>query len=180
MSAPSLSLHARFEEVELIASTLEQLDDEQLDCELREELRIDLVAKIAGTREKIDNTNAVLSMFDTAEMHAAREIDRLTERILRIQKQRMRLENYVINVFESAGITKAEGFTSTLATKRNPAAVVVDSQESIPAEYMRTPEPKPQPVPVPVPDKKLIAAALKNHIAVPGCHLAQTIRLERS
>jgi hypothetical protein len=50
------SLYDCVAEIDLVASTLEAMDAEDLSPELRDELERELNAAIAGTREKIDRT----------------------------------------------------------------------------------------------------------------------------
>ncbi len=86
------SLYDCVAEIDLIESTLEAMDDEDLSPELRAELERDLNAAIAGTREKIDRTASVLAAFEAAELAAAAEVKRLGARKDRIARQRERLE----------------------------------------------------------------------------------------
>jgi hypothetical protein len=171
------SLYDCVAEIDLVASTLEAMDAEDLAPELRAELERELNAAIAGTREKIDRTASVLAALEAAELAAAAEMKRLATRKDRMVRQRERLENYVIGVLATAGVRKFDGFTSTLTARANPASVVIEAATLLPVEFLRLPKPVP---PDPAPDKVAIKAALGRGEFVPGCRLAQTMRLVRS
>lgn len=169
------SLYDCVAEIDLIESTLDAMEAEDLTPELCDELERELNDAITGTREKIDRTASVLAAFEAGELAAAAEMKRLGVRKDRLARQRERLEGYVLGVLAGAGVKKLDGFTSTLTMRANPVSVVIDGE--VPADYMRTPEPR---SPVAVPDKALIKAAITNGVPVAGARLAQTIRLVRS
>jgi len=171
------SLYDCVAEIDLIESTLEAMDAEDLPPELRAELEHELNAAIAGMREKIDRTASVLAAFEAAELAAGAEMKRLGARKDRFARQRERLEGYVVGVLAAAGVKKLDGFTSTLTARANPVSVVIDVAAVLPAEFLRLPKPV---VPDPAPDKGAIKAALGRGEFVPGCRLAQTMRLVRS
>jgi len=171
------SLYDCVSEIDLVASTLEAMDADDLSPELRDVLERELSAAIAGTREKIDRTASVLAAFEAGELAAAAEMKRLATRKDRLARQRERLEGYVIGVLAAAGVKKFDGFTSTLTARANPVSVVIDVAAVLPAEFLRLPKPVP---PDPAPDKIAIKAALGRGEFVPGCRLAQTMRLVRS
>jgi hypothetical protein len=131
------SLYDCVAEIDLIESTLEAIDAEDLSPELRAELEHELNAAIAGTREKIDRTASVLAAFEAAELAAAAEMKRLAARKDRMERQRERLEGYVISVLAGAGVKKLDGFTSTLTARANPVSVVIDVAAVLPAEFLR-------------------------------------------
>lgn len=171
--APTLFDH--FAELSLISRTLEVLEDEGLAPDVRTELEAELVASLAGTRDKIDRTANVLAAMEAAASAAAAEIERLTARKKRIEAQHERLTDYVIGVLQASNVAKFDGHTSTLSIRNNPVKVVIDTDEYLDMDYLRFP-----PIPEPVPDKIAIAAALKRGENVAGCRLAQTCRLVRS
>ena len=75
------------------------------------------------------------------------------------------LRAYLARCMEATGIEKIEGPGVKLSFRKS-SAVVVDAEDLIPAEYMRT-----KPAPPPEPDKAAIAAALKAGEVVPGVHI---------
>lgn len=94
----------------------------------------------------------------------------------RLRKRAQSLQDYLLFHMIAAGMTKVESPFFTLLVKTNPPTVVIDSENLIPARYMRTPEPAPPPKPTP--DKPAIAQAFKAGEQVPGAHTEQRQRLE--
>jgi hypothetical protein len=178
---PKRSLFAHVQEVEDIASLVDQLAGEnELTPETAETLSAALCASIAGTKEKVDRTASVLAAFEAAEAAAIAERSRLDLRCRRFHLMTERLENYVLAVLTASNLDKIDGHTSTLARRKNPPKVVIDDESVIPWDFMRLPEVPPEPEAVP--DKKLIAAALKvDPASVPGARLQpDNFRLVRS
>jgi hypothetical protein len=172
------SLVEHLSDVEAIQTTLESLDDDAMGPEAREDLERMLMEAIAGTRVKVDRTAAILSVFETATAAATAEAVRLKARAEYFERQRKRLETYVLAVMSASGLKKLDGATSTLASRNNPASVVIDDESRIPWDFFRVPEPRPDPPPAP--DKKLIAQALRAGSAVEGARLVASQRLVRS
>jgi len=165
------TLHDRLDEVAVILATLEALEGNG-SPEVQAALEQDLRTAISGTREKIDRTACALSSFEAAEDHVVKEIARLAARQARLARQRERLESYVIGVLVAAGVKKLDGFTGTLAVRANPVSIVIEDTALLPAECLRLPK-----LPDPAPDKGAIKAELGRGEFVPGCRLAQTVRL---
>jgi hypothetical protein len=94
----------------------------------------------------------------------------------RLRKRAQSLQDYLLFNMQAAGITKIDSPYFTLIVKKNPPTVVIDSENLIPAQYMRQPDPPPPPKPVP--DKKAIGDAFKAGEDVPGAHTEQRERLE--
>jgi hypothetical protein len=94
----------------------------------------------------------------------------------RLRARAQSLQQYLLFNMQAAGITKVESPYFTLAVKKNPPTVVIDSENLIPEQYMRTPDPPPPPKPSP--DKAAIAKAIKAGEEVPGAHAEQRERLE--
>jgi hypothetical protein len=172
------SLRALVETVDGLADAIETLDDGTLDDETRDALTAQLVATLAGTREKVDRTAGVLAMFEHLEAAAAAECQRLSKRVAFYCRQRERLETYVLAVLEASKLDRIDGETNSLQRRKNPAKVVIDDENAVPIDFLRFP-PEQEPPP-PVPDKALIAKALKANSQVPGCRLVQSMRLVRS
>jgi len=170
-----VTLREHVAELDMLLRSLEQIGDTELDGELRAEIERDLVASLAGTREKVDRVNGALAALDAAEAAAAAEIERLQARKKRTATMRARLEGYVIGVIEASNLVKLEGRTSTLAVRANPASVCIEDGVELPAEFLRYPEPPP-----PAPDKTAIKRALTTGREVFGCCLVHTLRLVRS
>jgi hypothetical protein len=94
----------------------------------------------------------------------------------RLRARAQSLQQYLLFNLQAAGISKVESPFFTLTVKKNPPTVVIDSENLIPAKFMRTPEPPPPPKPAP--DKKAIGDAIKAGEEVPGAHAEQRERLE--
>jgi hypothetical protein len=94
----------------------------------------------------------------------------------RLRKRAQSLLDYLLFNMQAAGITKVDSPYFTLQVKKNPPTVVIDSENLIPAKFMRTPAPLPPPKPSP--DKKAIADAIKVGEEVPGAHTETRERLE--
>jgi hypothetical protein len=169
------SLRAHIEGVDAIAQTVESLDDEQLDDEARDELSAMLIAAIAGTKRKVDDTARVLSMFAHLEAAAKSERDRLDKRAKYFARQSERLETYLLATLEASKLDRLDGETSTLRRQRNPPRVVIAEGASVPHQFLVYPD-----APPPHPDKAAIAKALKAKRTVAGCSLVADYRLVRS
>lgn len=176
---PRISLREHIAEVDALIELVESLDESnaaELSPGVVEQLQRDLISALAGTKQKVDNTARVLADFETGIAAAKAEEKRLKARAEYLERQKDRLEQYVLATLEASGLKKIDGHTSTLAARTNPAKVVVDVEvEDLPFDYIRTP-----PIPRDEPDKKKIAEALKRGEEIPGCHLIQTTRLVRS
>lgn len=112
-----------------------------------------------------------------AESHNA-AIDAEIARLQALKDHRIKtandLRDYIKRSMEALEIERIDCPFFQISIRKNPAAVDVYDQLSLPPEYMVTPAPKP---PVAAPDKKAIAAALKAGKDVPGAKLVQGTRL---
>jgi len=91
--------------VDAIIDTIESLDAEDLPEADRQELSEMLIAELAGTRKKVDATNAALATWEGLEASAAREIERLDARRKRYARLRESLELYVLAILEASHLT---------------------------------------------------------------------------
>lgn len=82
-----------------------------------------------------------------------------------IETRAASLKAYLAACMSAGGIEKIEGPGIKISFRKS-SAVVIDGEDLIPNEFMRT-----YPAPPPVPDKPAIAAALKAGTAVPGAHI---------
>lgn len=171
------------EGVDAIAALVEEIDaielDEELSTEEREAaVRIlieNLLPILAGTKKKVDSTNAVLAMFEHLAASAKCERDRLAKRVRKYERNVERLESYVLATLTASKLDCLEGETSTLRKQLNPASVVfaqgMDFERDLDDEFLRwTSEP----------NKTAIKAAIKAKRAVPGASLVRLPRLVRS
>ena len=137
LSLDNPSLADRVSDLELLAATLAAMDDHTLTAEDREFFESEITAALAGTREKIDRTASLLASLEADEAAAAAEVARLQARITAKAGQRARLEAYMIRTLMESGVKQFVGYTSTLAFRINPAAVVVDPDAEVPAAFIR-------------------------------------------
>lgn len=173
------SLRDRVGAVEYIADLIEQLDDEAMTAEVRDELSRQLIDELAGTRAKVDATSATLAMFESLEASAAAERDRLAKRVARYAAQRERLETYVLAVLTASKLDKIDGETSTLARRLNPVSVRIDCDPAtLPREFLRFAAPPPPPPPAP--DKTELKRALQAGREIDGVRLERRAKLVRS
>jgi hypothetical protein len=141
---------------EVIRDTLEGLDGE-----IRE--------KSVSVAHFIRNCESTAEAIEEAAQQ-------MLARAKRLKSRAQSVNDYLLFQLQAAGISKVESPYFTLQVKKNPPAVVIDSENLIPAKFMRTPAPLPPPKPAP--DKAAIAAAIKAGEEVPGAHSAQGERLE--
>jgi hypothetical protein len=169
------SLRDRVMDLQVLADTVEALDPDDLDPELREDLTRDVIAAVAGTKEKVDRVGDCLSYFEVAQLAAQREIDRLEKRKAHFARAQARLENYVLSVIECSQFTKLEGHVTTLATRQNPPSVFIAEGTVLAPEYLRQPA-----TPPPVADKTALKNAIKRGETIDGVTLQQATRLVRT
>lgn len=98
----------------------------------------------------------------------------MAERAKRLRRRADGIRGYLLVQMQAAGIERIEAPEFTLAVRKNPPSVIVDSIGELPDEYLAPPPPPPEPKP----DKKAIAAAIKAGTHVPGARLEQSVRLE--
>jgi len=174
-SRGGLTLVDRIDEISTILETLDSLSDDEHSPEFREELELQLVTAISGTREKVDRTSAVLGALQAASEGAACEITRLAQRKKRLEGAAERLTDYVLATLSASGLKKLDGHTSTLAARNNPPSVRIAEGATVPDEYLRQPPPPP-----PTPDKTALKLAIQAGAEIAGVFMVQTQRLVRS
>lgn len=176
----NLALHEHIRDVEGIADLVDALDREgELDAENTAAIQTALILAIAGTKQKVDRTANVLAGFESAELAARTERDRLDRRAKYFARQIERLTDYVLAALDASNLPRIDGETSTLARRKNPPRVDIVDENTIPIEFFRWPDEPPPPPPEP--DKARIREALKADAdAVPGARLVQIYKLVRS
>lgn len=105
-------------------------------------------------------------------------IDAEIARLQALKQHRMKvaagLRGYLLDNMQRMQIERIDCPMFSISIHKNPPAVEIFDQLSLPAQFMVVPEPKP---PVAAPDKKAIAAAIKAGQEVPGAKLVQGVRL---
>ncbi len=176
---PKRSLFAHVQEVESIADMIDQLNDEnELTPEAAEALQFALCEAVAGTKQKVDRVTATLAAFEAGASAAKAEAARLSARAARFERNRERLETFVLAVLEASKLDRIDGETSSVSRRKNPPKLMVDAVELIPWDYMLVPDPLPDPDPVP--DKAALKRDLKGGAVISGVRLVQEYRLLRS
>jgi len=163
--------------------TLWQLTDQYLqalqiltsDDDLPPEVVRDTLDALEGNlTTKATNVAAYVGMLEAQGDAISAEIIRLKMMQQRVEAHAIKLRDYLRDNMIRIGITKIEATQAPffrLAIKRNPPRVVVDYEDMIPTEFLRT---------------KIITEVAKDGIKtailagrdVPGAHLEQTERLE--
>lgn len=148
---------------------LQHLDVEEID----ERTLYDTIEGLEGDLQvKAQNVAAFCQNIQAYADAATEAARKMKERASAIQKKADGLKAYIKRSMEAAEVTKIETAEFSLAIQKNPVAVVIDNESSIPAGYWIIPAP-----PAPYPDKKAIAADLKAGIPIQGVHLEQGTRL---
>jgi hypothetical protein len=142
--------------------------------ELDPQMIADTLESLDGQLEEKAVTIAQFTRNLDATAEAVREAGKaMLERAARIEKRAESIRNYLLFQLEFAGVSKIECPWFVVRVKRNPPAVVIDDEHSLPPMYLTQPEP-----PAPRPDKVKIRDDLKAGLEVPGARLVQSDRLE--
>jgi hypothetical protein len=149
---------------------LQAIDPEEVDSQT---LSDTLEALGGEIQEKAKNVayyaRNIESFADQVDEAAAQ----MKERAKRLREKASGIRGYILNQMQGAGITKIQAPEFTLAIRKNPPAVQIKSDASIPSDYMVKPEP-----PAPYPDKRKLADALKAGTVIDGVSLEQGVRLD--
>lgn len=157
-------LSAQYKSLEAL-DTSEDLPAEVIRDTL-EALQGDIQEKCKAVAMYIRNLQSVRDEILTAAMEMRQRAERYNTRSESLQA-------YLKLHMQACGITKIESPYFTLELKKNPPAVVIDHEASIPEKFWRQPEAPPKVI-----DRKAIAAAIKAGEEVPGCHTSSGERLE--
>ncbi len=162
----ALTLYEIAADFKSAAETLSNLD-------LDAQTIADTLEGLSGALEvKATNVAKFYLSLDATAAACKQRAKEMADRAKAIESRANAMREYLSRNLEAAGIDKIEG-PELKITWRPSSAVVIDAQDLVPDEYMRTPEPPP-----PAPDKAAIAAALKQGKAVPGAHLEQCRNLQ--
>jgi hypothetical protein len=138
-----------------------------------EQIADTLEALDGDIREKVVNVAAFSRNLESTAQAVREAAKAMLARADRIEKRAESVRAYLCFQMQAAGITKIESPWFTVAVRKNPPAVLVDDEASLPDEFKVIP-----PTPAPRPDKPAIARALKEGREVPGCRLFASERLE--
>lgn len=128
------------------------------------------------TKRAIDRTHKILDRLDARIEDYNFQIAAFErgKKILAARKQR--IEEETLRRMSAAQVEHLDGLVHQFDSVPCPAAVAVDDEKLIPAEYIRPPKPG-----KPAPDKVAIKVALERDkdLIIPGVHLTQGVRLAR-
>ena len=134
-----------------------------------------LEAEAWPVEEKVRAVSAViLNLQAEADMVKAAS-DKIAKRAKALQSRADHLHDYLLINMQRTGITEIKALDGTFKAKlyrERDASVVIDSENLIPADYMRE---------IPAryePDKILIKKAISDGYEVPGAHIVKKDRLE--
>ncbi|MEN9885570.1 MAG: hypothetical protein RL758_148 [Pseudomonadota bacterium] len=143
------------------------------ELELDEQTVADTLESLGGELEQKAQNVALFIRGLEADADAMRQWAKdATDRAKAMEQRAERMRDYLASCMQSCQIEKIIGPGVELGFRKS-SAVVIDDQDLIPADYMRT-----KPAPPPEPDKKAIADAIKAGLDVPGAHVEQRKTLQ--
>lgn len=153
-------------------ATANQLADMDID---EQTLTDTLEAEAWPVEEKIRSISAVILNLQAEADMVKGTADRIAKRAKALQSRADALHDYLLINMQRTGITEIKALDGTFKAKlyrERDASVVIDSENLIPADYMRE---------IPArcePDKVLIKKAINDGYEVPGAHIVKKDRLE--
>lgn len=117
-------------------------------------------------KEKADGYAKVIKELDGETDKLSAEIKRLTDRKNTIQNNITYMKQSLKEAMTATGYLKFRTDLFSFNIQKNPPALIVDNEETIPSEYLIPQEPKI--------DKKAIIDFLKNGNKVPYAHIEQS------
>lgn len=125
--------------------------------------------------EKVRAVSAVILNLQAEADMVKGTADRIAKRAKALQSRADALHDYLLINMQRTGITEIKALDGTFKAKlyrERDASVVIDSENLIPADYMRE-------IPAQYePDKILIKKAISDGYEVPGAHIVKKDRLE--
>lgn len=164
----SLKLYEIADEYRALLSLMDSSEEDEID---EDSFLLALAALESDFNAKATNIACLIREI-TAESQAVTETAKaLQTRAQRLDKRAALLRDYLHQQMQIIGLNNAADSRISVALKKNPPSVRVDT-DTIPLEYCRV-------IPERVePDKTAIKTALKSGITIPGCALIQTTRLD--
>lgn len=106
------------------------------------------------------------------EMASVKEVqDRLNKRAKQLDKQVIHLQSYLLEQLQRMEIKKLSNAQLQIQVRDNPARVVIDDEEAIPAQFKEI-------VSEIKISKSALSEQLKSGIPITGCHIEKSVRLE--
>lgn len=153
-------------------ATAQQLAELDID---HQTLADTLEAEAWPVEEKVRAVSAVILNLQAEADMVKGTADRIAKRAKALQSRADALHDYLLINMQRTGITEIKALDGTFKAKlyrERDASVVIDSENLIPADYMRE---------IPArcePDKVLIKKAINDGYEVPGAHIVKKDRLE--
>lgn len=150
----------------LLQSVADMITDDET-SEIIIDTETDLPSAIATALDRIDELEEHVAGID-------HRMTSLRERKGRFADNIETLRRSIQSALETTNVRKLELPVATISLRAVPPSVIITDEAALPIEYKRQP---------PVPDKKLIAAALKDGVAIAGAELSnggQTISIKRT
>jgi len=153
-------------------ATAQQLAELDID---EQTLSDTLEAEAWPVEEKVRAVSAVILNLQAEADMVKGTADRIAKRAKALQSRADALHDYLLINMQRTGITEIKALDGTFKAKlyrERDASVVIDSENLIPADYMRE---------IPArcePDKVLIKKAINDGYGVPGAHIVKKDRLE--
>lgn len=153
-------------------ATAQQLAELDID---EQTLSDTLEAEAWPVEEKVRAVSAVILNLQAEADMVKVAADRIAKRAKALQSRAEALHDYLLGNMQRTGITEIKALDGTFKAKlyrERDASVVIDSENLIPADYMRE---------IPArcePDKVLIKKAINDGYEVPGAHIVKKDRLE--
>lgn len=153
-------------------ATAQQLAELDID---EQTLSDTLEAEAWPVEEKVRAVSAVILNLQAEADMVKGTADRIAKRAKALQSRADALHDYLLINMQRTGITEIKALDGTFKAKlyrERDASVVIDSENLIPADYMRE---------IPArcePDKVLIKKAINDGYEVPGANIVKKDRLE--
>lgn len=139
---------------------------QDLDLDLDPQTIADTLESMGGELETKAMNVALFARSLDSEAAAVRQWAKdASDRAKAIEEKAERLRIYIAESMEACGIEKINGAGVSISFRKS-SAVVIDTEDLIPAEFMRH-----EPPPAPKPDKSRIAAAINAGQDLPGAHI---------
>lgn len=123
-------------------------------------------------KRKIDQANDILDRLEARGVAQGIQLKALQRRKAATLARIERIEDRILGDMLDARLDNLNGLQCSMSLRQNAASLMIDDEALIPEEYVRS-------VVTTSPDKLAIKAAIADNIAVPGCHLEQSVSLIR-
>jgi hypothetical protein len=144
------------------------------DLDLDDQTIADTLEGLVGEIQEKATNVAMFCRNLEASAEAIKEAEaKMAARRKSIEARSAWLKSYLLANMQQTGITKIECPYFKISLRDNPAKVIIDDADQIPAQFLVVPV-----APPPSPDKKAINDSIKSGVDVPGCHLEKGQRVE--